>query len=378
MTYGSMVMPIYQTSTFIFDNCAQGGNRFAGDEGGHIYTRISNPTSSVLENRLAILENAEAAVACSSGMGSITAVLWTLCSAGTHILADTTLYGCTHEFLADNITRFGVEVTFVDMTNLDELKKALRKNTVAVYFETPANPDLKIIDIEGVAKISHEYNPEIRVIIDNTFSTPYLTKPLDLGCDVVVHSATKYLNGHGDVIAGFACGTAEFMEAVRLVGVKDMTGSVIGPFESYLIMRGMKTLEIRMDRHCQNAQKIAEYLDKHPKISKVFYPGLPNHPGHEIAKKQMKQFGGMVSFEVKGGKEAAVKLLNNLKVCLLAVSLGATETLIEHPASMTHSTTYTPEALAEAHLTEGLVRLSVGLECADDLIADFDQSFKNI
>jgi len=258
--YGSLAMPIYQSSTFCFDSCEQGGNRFAGIEPGYIYTRAGNPTTGVLENKIAILEDAEAALACSSGMGAITSALWTICAAGKHIVADRTLYGCTFSFLVNHITRFGVELTLADLSNRQELESALRPDTAAVYFETPANPTLKIIDIEAVAQIVHDYNPKIKVVADNTFSTPYLTQPLNLGCDIVVHSATKYLNGHGDVIAGFVCGKTGDINDIRMSGLKEMTGCVIGPFESFLILRGLKTLDIRMDRHCSNASKMAEYL----------------------------------------------------------------------------------------------------------------------
>lgn len=369
--YGALTMPIYQTSTYVFDNCAQGGNRFAGKEQGYIYSRLGNPTVAVLEDKLAALENAEAALAVSSGMGAISSALWTICKAGAHIVADGTLYGCTYALLAHGMTRYGVEVSFIDTSNLEEVKKALKANTVAVYLETPANPNLKIADIAEVSKITHAYNKDIKVIVDNTFATPFLQRPIELGADVVVHSATKYLNGHGDVIAGFVAGTAEFVGAVRMFGLKDMTGAVIGPQEAFLILRGLKTFELRMLRHCESAKKVADFLVKHPAIDKVYYPGLASHPGHEIAKKQMADFGGMMSFEVKGGREAGAKLLDNLELCTLAVSLGDAETLVEHPASMTHST-YSAEELKEAGIPEGLVRLSVGLENVEDIIADLE------
>ncbi len=375
--YGSLTMPIYQSSTFVFDNCEQGGNRFAGKEGGFIYTRLGNPTTNVLEDKIAVLENAEAGVAFASGMGAISAVFWTICKAGDHIIADKTLYGCTFAFLSHGISRYGVEVTFIDLNDHELLRNTLRSNTVAVYIETPANPTLKIIDLEVVANISHEYNKDIQVIVDNTFASPYLQRPIDLGCDVVVHSVTKYLNGHGDVIAGFACGKAEFMHQVKFFGVKDMTGSVLGPFEAFLILRGLKTLELRMDRHCENALKLVEYLCKHPKVEKVYFPGLADHFNHEVAKKQMLKFGGMVAFEVAGGRDAGVKLLNSLKLCKLAVSLGDAETLVEHPASMTHST-YPKEELELAGIPEGLIRLSAGLETYKDIEADLAQALNTL
>ncbi len=372
--YGSLTMPIYQSSTFLFENCEQGGNRFSGNEKGYIYSRLGNPTTNVLQDKIAILENGEAAIAFSSGMGAISSVMWTICKNKDHIIADRTLYGCTFAFLEHGISRMGVDVSFIDTTNEEELKKTLRPNTVAVYIETPANPNMKIIDLEAVSSLAHDFNKDIKVICDNTFATPYLQRPLDLGCDVVVHSATKYLNGHGDVIAGFACGKVDFMEQVRLFGLKDMTGAVLGPFEAYLILRGLKTMEIRMDRHCENALNLVEYLKNQPKVIKIYFPGLKEHPGYEIAKKQMSKFGGMISFEVQGGKACGAKLLDNLKLCTLAVSLGDAETLVEHPASMTHST-YTPEELKEANIPEGLVRVSVGLENIEDIIDDFEQSF---
>ncbi len=375
--YGALSTPIYQTSTFEFASCAQGGRRFAGEENGYIYSRLANPTTSMLEEKIAILENAEACVATSSGMGAISTIFWTICSAGTHIVADTVLYGCTYALLSEGLKKFGIEVTFVDTSDINQVKNALRENTVAVYLETPANPTLKISDIKEVAKVAHEYNSDITVICDNTFATPYLTRPLELGADVVVHSATKYLNGHGDVLAGFICGTKELMARARFEGLKDMTGSVIGAFESYLIIRGMKTFELRMERHCASALAIAKYLEKHEKVSKVHYPGLESHTNHEIAKKQMSLYGGVLAFEVKGGREAGAKLLDNLKLCTLAVSLGDPETLVEHPASMTHSP-YSIEELLEAGIPEGLVRMAVGLENVEDIIADLEEGLKLI
>ena len=375
--YGSLTMPIYQTSTFYFDSCEQGGRRFAGEEGGYIYTRLGNPTTTVLENKIAALEGGEACAAASSGMGAISSCLWSIAGAGKHIIADETLYGCTFALLSHGMTQYGVEVTFTDLSKLENLTANLRENTVAVYLETPANPNLKITDIELLAKAAHEYNPEILVVCDNTFASPALQNPLKLGADVVVHSATKYLNGHGDVIAGFVVGSAEFITKVKMFGLKDMTGATLGPFESWLILRGLKSLEIRVERHTASAKKIAEYLYNNDKVEHVNYPGLPTHPGHEIAKRQMKDFGGMISFEIKGGKEAGMKFCNALKLCTIAVSLGDAETLIEHPASMTHST-YGPEDLKAAGISAGLIRLSVGLENADDIIADIQQAFDSI
>lgn len=375
--YGALTTPIYQTSTFVFDSCEQGGRRFAGQEGGYIYTRLGNPTVSVLENKVAALEGGEACVAAASGMGAISSALWTIAGAGKHIVADGTLYGCTFALLNHGMSRYGVEVSFVDTSDLAAVKAALKENTCAVYLETPANPNLKIADIAAVADIAHGYNKDIKVICDNTFASPYLQRPLELGADVVVHSATKYLNGHGDVIAGFVVGKADFIGEVRMFGLKDMTGAVMDPFAAYLILRGLKTLEIRMERHCANAKAIAEFLDQHPAVEKVYYPGLKDHVGHDIAARQMKDFGGMLSFEVKGGRAAGTKLVNALQLITVAVSLGDAETLIEHPASMTHST-YTEEELAASGIPGGLIRLSAGLENAEDLIADLKQALAQL
>lgn len=374
--YGTLAVPIFQTSTFVFDSAEQGGRRFALEESGYIYSRLGNPTTAVLEDKIAQLEHGEAAVATSSGMGAISSVMWTILKAGDHIISDKTLYGCTFAFFSHGLSKFGIEVSFVDTSDAEAVKKAMKPNTKAVYLETPANPNLKIVDIKAIAEVAHT-NPNTLVIVDNTFSTPYCQKPIDLGADIVVHSATKYLNGHGDVIAGMVISKKDLIDQIRLVGIKDMTGSVLGPMEAYLIIRGMKTLEVRMKKHCENAMKVAEFLAAHDKVAEVYFPGLKSHPGHETAAKQMDAFGGIMSFELKGGFEAGKILLNNLKLCSLAVSLGDTETLIQHPASMTHSP-YTKEERMEAGITDGLVRLSVGLENIEDIIADLEYGLSKI
>ena len=375
--YGSLIMPIYNSSTFIFDSTAQGAARFALEEPGYIYSRLGTPTTSALEETLAKLEHGEAGLVTATGMGAVTATIWTLINGGEEIIADKTLYGCTFEFFEHHLSRFGVTVHFIEMANEDELKAALNDKTKIVYLETPANPNLKIIDIEKTAKIAHDFNPEIRVIADNTFASPVLQNPLDLGCDVVLHSCTKYINGHGDLLAGVVVSDAETIGKIRLIGVKDMTGAVLAPNEAYLVARGLKTLEVRMQRHCETAMKVAQYLESEPKVEKVFYPGLESHEGHDIAVKQMKGFGGMVSFVVKGGRAKAAIVADNVKVATLAVSLGATETLIEHPASMTHSP-LSEEELIAANIEPGLIRFSVGLENADDIIEDLKQAFSHI
>ncbi len=374
--YGALATPIYQTSTFIFDSAEQGGRRFALEEEGYIYTRLGNPTSTQVEEKLASLENAEAAVSMASGMGAITSVIWAMVSAGDHIIAAKTLYGCTFAYMNHGLTRFGVEMDFVDTSDPENVRKAMKSNTKIVYLESPANPNMLLSDIEEISQIAHK-NENCIVMVDNTYCTPYIQRPLDLGADVVVHSATKYLNGHGDVIAGFAAGNKQIIDQVRLVGIKDMTGSVLSPFDAYLINRGMKTLEVRMEKHCSNAQKVAEFLESHPAVEWISYPGLKSFPQYELAKKQMELPGAMIAFEVKGGLEAGRKLMNTLELCSLAVSLGDTETLIQHPASMTHSP-YTPEERALSGISEGLVRLSIGLEHPDDIINDLKQALDKL
>ncbi len=373
-----LATPIFQTSTFVFDNTRQGANRFKGEESGYIYTRLGNPNSNQVGAKLAALEGAEAGMVMGSGMGAITTVIWSALKSGDHMLADDSLYGCTFAYFTHGLTQYGIEVTLVDFRNVEAVKAALRPNTKVVYFESMTNPNLKVIDIELISKTAHEYNSDIKVIVDNTFCTPYLSRPLEHGADVVVHSATKYLNGHGDVIAGMAAGSAEFIGRCNMFGLKDMTGAVIGPFEAFLINRGMKTLDIRVKKHCENAMEVARYLESNPKVKFVSYPGLESHPQHDIAKKQMENgFGGIIAFELNASKEDSERFINSLSLCALAVSLGDAETLIEHPASMTHST-YTPEALAEAGISDSLIRISVGLEDAKDIIADLEKGLELI
>ncbi len=374
--YGALATPIHQTATFIFDSAEQGGNRFALKEEGYIYSRLGNPTNTVLEEKLALLEGAEAAVSMSSGMGAVSSALWSALRAGDHVVAAKTLYGCTFAYLSHGLTRYGVEVTFVDTRDPENVRKAMRPNTKVVYLESPANPNLDIADIEGISKIAHE-NDGCLVMVDNTFCTPYITKPLSLGADVVIHSGTKFLNGHGDVVCGFVAGYKEFLTQVRLFGVKDMTGSVMSPFDAYLVIRGMKTLEVRMERHCANAMKVAEFLESHPAVEKVYYPGLKSFPQYDLAKKQMALPGAVIAFEIKGGVEEGKKMINNTHLCSLAVSLGDCETLIQHPASMTHSP-YTSEERLEAGIKDNLVRLAVGLENVEDIISDLDQALNII
>lgn len=374
-----LVTPIYQTSTYVFENTQQGAARFALEEDGYIYTRLHNPNADETAARIAYLEGGEAGMLTTSGMGAITATLWTILKAGDHIVSDATLYGCTYALFTEGFARFGVEVTLVDFGDHEAIRKAIRPETKVVYCETATNPDLKVVDIEAVSRIAHQANPEIQVMVDNTFASPYLVQPLKLGADIVIHSATKYLNGHGDVIAGVIVGSKQLISDITVCGLKYMTGCSISPFDSYLINRGMKTLDVRMDRHCANAMKIAKFLEGHPAVKRSVYPGLESHPQHDIAVKQYQHggFGGVVSFELKCGRERTAEFVNSLKLCTLAVSLGADITLIEHPASMTHNT-YTVEELAELGISESMLRLAVGLEDADDLIADLKTELDKI
>lgn len=371
--HGALTPPVHLTSTFAFESAEAGGEMFAGTREGHFYSRISNPTTNLLERRLASLEGAEAAVATASGMGAITATLWSFLRAGDEVITDQTLYGCTFAFLRDGLTRFGVSVRQVDMTDPGALAAAISDRTRIVYFETPANPNMRLVDIAAISRIAHDAGA--KVVVDNTYATPVLTRPIGLGADIVVHSATKYLGGHGDLIGGIAVGGVEDMARVRLVGVKDMTGAVMSPFTAFLVLRGLKTLSLRMARHGESAQAVARWLEAHPAIERVFYPGLEGFPQRTLAARQMAGGGGMMAFELKGGHAAGVAMMNRLSLIRRAVSLGDAETLIQHPASMTHST-YAPEERAAAGIAEGLVRLSVGLEDVADILADLEAALE--
>ena len=376
-TYGALSSPVYRTSTFRFDSCRQGADIFAGKVARSPYSRLGNPTVAEAEAKVADLEGGEAGLGCASGMGAISSTLWTLLRAGDKLVADRTLYGCTFDLISHCLPDFGIETEMIDTGDERALRAALTENTKAVYLETPANPTLKITDIEKVSAIAHAFDLEIRVICDNTFASPYVQRPLEHGADIVVHSATKYLNGHGDVLAGFVVSDAETIKAIRMKGIKDMTGAMMQADEAALVIRGLKTLPLRMRQHCASAQAIAEFLEKSEKIEKVNYPGLESFEGHGIAARQMDLYGGMLSFFVKGGRDAASRFADSLELCTLAVSLGDPETLVEHPASMTHSA-YSAEELEEAGIPEGLVRMSVGLEDTEDLIADIRQALDRV
>ena len=368
-----LVSPIYQSATFYFDSVEQGAAMFAGEEDGYFYTRIDNPNQRELAARLAELEGGEAGLVFASGMGAISSALLSLLSSGDHVIACKTLYGCTYELLNEGFPRFNIDVDFVDLCQTENLKASLRPETKVVYIETPANPNLKIMNIKELSEIAHAFNPEIKVLVDNTFATPYLQRPLELGADISLHSATKYLNGHGDVIAGALVASAEMVELIAGNGLRYLTGAVLSPFECYLICRGLKTLDIRMEKHCANAQAVAEFLEQDERVQRVLYPGLESHPDYKLAQEQMMLPGAMISFELDGDKDYCASFVNECKLCRRAVSLGDAETLIQHPASMTHNT-YSPEALEDADIAQNLLRISIGLESATDIIEDLKQA----
>ncbi len=370
---GAVATPIYQTSTFSYFTADRGAALFAKEEEGYIYTRLSNPTNEKLEKNLALLEGAEAGLTFASGLAAINALALFHCSAGDHFLVQKELYGGTYELFTKHFPRLGVDVTYLTEMTTDAVRANVRDNTKLIFLETPSNPLLHIVDIAAVADVARKAG--VPLAVDNTFATPYLTQPIKLGATYAVHSATKYIGGHGDCIGGMLAGPAEAMDAIRTSTYKDL-GATTSPFNAFLFLRGLKTLPLRVDRHCANAQKIADFLAGHEKVRRVYYPGLPTHPGHELAKRQMRLFGGMVGFEV-GSFGAAKKLLDGLEICVQAVSLGDVITLIEHPASTTHHG-YAEEDLADVGLTEGYVRISVGLEDPGDLIDDLVAGLERI
>jgi methionine-gamma-lyase len=370
---GAVVVPIYETSSFVFDSAEQGAARFAGTEEGYIYTRLGNPTIRALERNTAELENGEDARACASGMAAINTTLISIVKTGDHVVATDCLYGGTLKLFEDTLSKVGIEFTFVDSSDVANIKAAIRENTRLIYIETPANPTLKLTDIRATAKTAEEHG--LLTVVDNTFMSPYFQRPLELGADISLHSLTKYLNGHSDVIGGIIVGSRSFLKT--LDPILRNTGATLGPFEAWLTLRGIKTLPIRMDKHNGNAIRIAGFLETHRKIERVHYPGLESHPQHELAKRQMSGFGGVICFEVRGGVEAGKKLMNSVKLCTLAVSLGAVETLIEHPASMTHAMVPKEERLRMG-VTDSLVRLSVGIEDVEDIIHDLEQALEKI
>lgn len=371
---GAISVPIYQSSTFAFKSAKHGAALFAGEEEGYFYTRLGNPTTAALEREMAFLEGGEAALCFSSGMAAISAVILNLCHSGDNLVSSDTVYGGTHNLYKETLPNWNIQVKEVNATDLSKVESAIDEKTRLLFIETPANPTLAIIDIEGCAKICRKH--QIPLVIDNTFATPYLQRPIEMGADIIIHSATKYIGGHGDTIAGIVIGKKDFISNLRAKILRDL-GAVISPLNSWLLLRGLKTLPVRMDRHCANAFEVAKFLSLHPKINWVRYPGLSTHPQYELACRQMKKFGGMITFEIKGDREAGEKLMNNVGLITLAVSLGDCDSLIEHPASMTHST-YSAQELAEVGISEGLIRLSVGLEDPSDIINDLKLALKKI
>jgi len=372
--FGSLATPLYQTSTFIFNDAQQGADRFAGDAEGYIYTRLGNPTTRQLEMRVAAMENMEDAAATATGMGAVSGALLANLQCGDHIISSKAIYGCSYALISHMLTRFGIEVTFVDMIEPENIEKAIKPNTKVIFLETPVNPNLVVLDIREIADIAKKH--KIISIVDNTFLTPVLQQPGRFGIDIVVHSATKYLNGHGDVVAGIICGTSEMIMNIKMTALKDI-GATISPHDAWLILRGIKTLPIRMERHCNNAQAIAEFLEKHPKVEQVYYPGLKSHAGNKFIGTQMSAAGGVIAFEIKGDLAGGSEFINRMSLFSIAVSLGDAESLIQHPASMTHSP-YTQEERLEAGISDTLIRISVGLENVADLVDDLSQSLDQI
>ncbi len=366
---GGVSVPIYASSTFVFQSAEQGAARFQGKEPGYIYSRLGNPTVRALEESIAALEGGEDCRVTASGMAAISSAIMAVARKGDHIVAGDALYGGTHKFLTEILKGYGVECTLVDTSDLKALEAAIKPNTKILYIETPSNPMMKLTDMKAVAKIAKKRG--IMTMADNTFMSPYLQRPIEHGIDVVVHSITKSLSGHSDVLGGAVVGTKDYLKTMD--STFRTMGANLGPFEAWLTLRGIKTLHVRMQRQTESAEKIAKWLEDHPKVEWVKYPGLRSHPHYALAKRQMEGFGSMMSFELKGGVEAGRRVMNSVRLCSLAVSLGAVETLISHPATMTHSVVPREDRL-RGGITDGLVRLSVGIEDVDDIIEDLGQA----
>lgn len=371
---GALTTPLFQTSTFVFDSAEQGARRFAGEESGYIYTRLGNPTTRELELKLAAMEKMEDAAATATGMAAVSGAVLSFLQAGDHVIVSKAIYGCSFALFNHQLPKFGIEVSFVDMADPANLHRVLKPNTKMLFAETPINPNLEVLDLQHIGDFCQQH--QLISIIDNTFMSPVLQNPVEFGIDIVIHSATKYLNGHGDVVAGIIVGSAAHIETIKLTILKDI-GGTISPHDAWLILRGLKTLPVRMERHCKNGQKLAEYLEQHPLVSKVYYPGLPSHSGYRYLGKQMRGAGGVIGFELDATLEEGAHFINSVKLFSIAVSLGDAESLIQHPASMTHSP-YTKEERLAAGISDGLIRISVGLEHHDDLIADLAQAFNNL
>ncbi len=368
--FGSANVPIYQSSTFAFRSAKQGADRFAGKEEGYIYTRIANPTIKALENNIAALENGYGAIATSSGMGAVTSIYMGILEQGSHMISTASVYGPSRVIMEKYFSKFGVESSYVDTSSIENIISHIKPNTKMLYLETPSNPTMQLSDIKACAQIAKQHN--MILVVDNTFSSPYLQSPLDLGADISFHSVTKFINGHADIVGGIIITkTEELYKKVRPMMVN--LGFNMDPHQAYMVLRGVKTLSIRIEKAQESAAIIASWLEKHPKLEWVKYPGLKSHPQHELAKQQMRGFGTMISFGLKGGLKAGETLMDNMKLALLAVSLGGVETLIQHPASMTHSAVPREERI-KAGISDGLVRLAVGIENVEDQLADLEQA----
>ncbi|MFP4527235.1 MAG: trans-sulfuration enzyme family protein [Candidatus Kapaibacterium sp.] len=372
--YGSVVTPIYQVSTFKFENADHGARLFKGEEEGYIYTRMRNPTVEAMEDAVAALEGGAKALGCGSGMAATHTIFMAELKAGDHVVCSEAVYGPTSTLLDNVHGKFDVEATFVDTSDLDQVKNAMKPNTKVVFVETPGNPTLVMSDLAAIAEIAHKGGA--RLVVDNTFMSPVLQNPFEFGADVVMHSMTKFLNGHADVVAGIIVIKDE-KDYPNYRKTLNQVGGTIDPFNSFLVHRGLKTLKLRVDKQTESAMKVAEYLDNHEKVEWVSFPGLKSHPQYEIGKKQMKGFGAMISIELKGGIEAGKILMNNVELLQLAVSLGGVESLIQHPASMTHAA-MNKETREKAHITDGLVRISVGIEDVDEIIAGLEAGLSKI
>ncbi len=371
---GSATVPIYQTSTFKFKNAQHGADCFSGKSDGFIYTRIGNPTIKALEDNIAALENGFGGIATSSGMGAVTAIYFALLGQGVHMISTASVYGPSRGVMEQDFSRFGVEADYVDTSNIENIKAVIKPNTKVLYIETPSNPTMQLTDLKAAVKLAKEHG--IIVVVDNTFSSPYLQKPLDLGADIVFHSITKFINGHADIVGGvIVAKTEEFYKKLRHAMV--YMGSNMDPHQAFMVIRGVKTLSIRIDKAQASDMKVAEYLENHEKVEWIKYPGLKSHPQHELAKEQMSGFGSMISFGVKGGLKSGQILMDNVHLATLAVSLGGVESLIQHPASMTHAAV-SKEDKIKAEITDDLVRFSVGIEDVEDIIADLDQALAKV
>lgn len=370
---GSFVTPIYETSVFAFSTTKELVDVVSEKTEGYLYTRFGNPTVRNVERKMTELERAEEAAAFSSGMAAIATTILTLVSYRDHIVSTKDLYGGTLQFFKEVLPRYGVEVSLVETTDLDEMASQVQSNTKVIFTETPTNPTLKVIDVSKVAELSKKKG--ITSVVDSTFASPYNLRPIEFGVDVTVHSATKYLGGHHDITAGVVCGSESFIKKLR--GMRKPLGGTLDPHAAWLLLRGLKTLGLRMEKHNSNGMAVARYLEKHPKAKKVYYPGLPSHPQHKVARQQMKGFGGVVSFEIDGDLEKSMKFVDSLKLCYLAASLGGVETLVTQPVTSSHYFV-SPEDLKNAAITDQLVRLSLGIEDPEDIIADLEQAFNRI